>query len=213
MSGRLPPRNPRMSRKPSVATRTVFAIRPVRIAFVATVVPCERSRTRDGLTPDSASSSRAATSPNEGSSGVEGTFATRKPPSLPTATASVNVPPTSTATTQVSGRTHLHDNEQTANFSPDRRGESLHQGRRASTTAATEDRGRYRSDATRSRSRPYTVPNAGPASADSSTLAGAILMCSRNALEEPSVLYMGADSETYGSRLASPRCGCPREAP
>src|SRR5512143_3828998 len=89
-----------MSRKPSVATKSTRPMRPVRTAFVAMVVPWESSRTSAGTNASTASSVDASARPIDGSSGVEGTFATRRLPSLPIATASVNVPPTSTATTQ-----------------------------------------------------------------------------------------------------------------
>src|SRR5262249_24963162 len=67
---------------------------------VATVVPCSSSLTAVGLTSAPTSSRSAVSNAAPGSSGVEGVFATRIAPSDGTATASVNVPPVSTATIQ-----------------------------------------------------------------------------------------------------------------
>ena len=99
-SGRVPLRYPRMSRKPFVATSVTRPSRPVNNAFVATVVPCETRPTSVASIPVEMSSERESANAFEGSAGVEGTFATLIVPLDPRATASVNVPPTSIATTQ-----------------------------------------------------------------------------------------------------------------
>src|SRR6266567_5682757 len=89
-----------MSPKPCVAARTTRAVRPVSSAFVATVVPWKIITTDSGRTPASARAARARSNARPGSAGVDGTFATRTSPPALVAIASVNVPPTSTPTTQ-----------------------------------------------------------------------------------------------------------------
>jgi hypothetical protein len=84
-----------MSRKPFVVTIAAGGNCRLSSAFVATVVPCEKTTTFSRSTPASAT---PAITPSMGSP-VVGTFArlTVPVPSSSTQT-SVNVPPTSTAT-------------------------------------------------------------------------------------------------------------------
>ena len=80
------------SRKPSVVTSAVRVPRHSSRALVVTIIPWASAVTAP------ASTSEAATvfiTPTDWSRGVEGTFAVTTPPS-PSATRSVNVPPTST---------------------------------------------------------------------------------------------------------------------
>src|SRR5918998_787790 len=81
-----------MSRKPAVVMRAVLAPLRSRRAFVATVMPWARATTAPASTCEA---SIAFITPSDWSPGVDGTLAVRIPPS-PSATRSVNVPPTST---------------------------------------------------------------------------------------------------------------------
>ena len=83
------------SRKSRVVTIAAGGKRRVISALVATVVPCENSRTSARSMP---ASSTPASTPSSGSE-VDGTLATRMSPLSSSSTqTSVNVPPTSTAT-------------------------------------------------------------------------------------------------------------------
>jgi hypothetical protein len=84
------------SRKPRVVTIAAAGSRRVMSAFVATVVPWQNSATSSRRMPAAAT---PASTPSIGF-GVEETFATSSAPSRWSRTqTSVNVPPTSTATT------------------------------------------------------------------------------------------------------------------
>ena len=100
----------RRSRKPAVVSRATRPPRRWMMALVATVVPWASRCTCPSGTPASASSPSPSRTARPGLSRVDGRFATRiSPLSIPTAKKSVNVPPTSTPTIQLTSPWLLHE--------------------------------------------------------------------------------------------------------
>jgi hypothetical protein len=97
-SARLARRISSTSRNPRVVTSAEWAPLRVITAFVVTVVPWNSVVTSDGSMP---SARTPSTTPRSKRGGVDGTFATRDSPVSLTAKTSVNVPPVSQPTIQL----------------------------------------------------------------------------------------------------------------